>query len=96
MRLEGQFELPVLLKLSREDLDFVLAFVRCSGSLKDLGKLRDESYPTVRNRLNDVISRLSAEGGVDPEKARKGILDKLSRGELSVKEASRKLKELES
>lgn len=95
MRLEGKFELPELLRLSREDLDFVLAFVRCSGSLKDLGKLRDESYPTVRNRLNEIISRLSS-GGVDPDKARKQILDKLARGELSVKEASKKLKELDS
>jgi hypothetical protein len=94
MRLEGRFELPELLRLSREDLEFIVAFVRCSGSLKDLGKLRDQSYPTVRNRLSEVVQRLSQtpEHG---DQARKRILDELARGQLSVKEASKKLKELE-
>lgn len=95
MRLEGRFALPELLCLSREDQAFVLDFARCSGSLKDLGTLHDQSYPTVRNRLNEVIARLSRTTE-DPDLARKRILGALAKGELSVKDASRKLKELES
>jgi len=94
MRLEGRFELPELLRLSREDLEFILDFVRLSGSLKDLGKLRDQSYPTVRNRLNEIIAKLSRPAE-DVDSARKRILDALAKGQLSVKDASRKLKELE-
>jgi hypothetical protein len=95
MRLEGRFELPELLRLGRDDLEFVLAFVRCSGSLKELGAQRGQSYPTVRNRLNDIIGRLSGPAQ-DVDQARKRILDELARGQLSVKDATRKLKELES
>ncbi len=94
MQLEGHFEFPELLRLSRDDLEFVLEFVRCSGSLKDLGKVRNQSYPTVRNRLNEIIERLSAEKR-DPERERRKILDAIASGELSVKEAVKKLKEIE-
>ena len=93
MQLEGRFELPELLRMSSDDLDFVLQFVRCSGSLKDLGKLRGQSYPTVRNRLDEIIQKLSAPTE-DIEKKRRKILDAIAKGELSVKEATRKLKEL--
>lgn len=95
MRLEGRFELPELLRLSREDLEFILDFVRCSGSLKDLGTLRDQSYPTVRNRLNEIVAQLTRPAE-DLDAARKRILDELSKGKLSVKDASKKLKELGS
>ncbi len=95
MQIEGQFELPSLLHLSREDLDFVLEFVRCSGSLKDLGKLRKQSYPTLRARLDDVIARLS-NGHADADARRRDVLDALAKGELNVKEATKKLKEVGS
>jgi len=93
MQLEGRFEFPPLLRLSREDLDFVLDFVRTSGSLKEMGKLRGQSYPTVRNRLNEIIERLS-EAAIDPEKERRRILDAIASGEMTVKEGARRLKEL--
>lgn len=31
-KFEGQFEIPALLKLSEDDLQFILDFVKCSGS----------------------------------------------------------------
>lgn len=54
VQLDGRFDLPGLLRLNREDLEFVLDFVRCSGSVKDLCLLRGLTYPTIRNRLNDA------------------------------------------
>lgn len=94
MQLEGHFALPPLLRLGREDLAFVEAFVRCSGSLKELGRLRGQSYPTVRNRLNEIIERLSVEA-VDVEAERRRILDAVASGEMSAKEGARRLRELE-
>lgn len=94
MQLEGRFDFPALMRLSRDDIDFVLAFVRCSGSLKELGKLRGQSYPTVRNRLNEIIERLSADAR-NPDQERRMILDGVASGELTVKEGARRLKELE-
>ena len=93
MQLEGRFELPPLLRLAREDLEFVVEFVRCSGSLKELGHLLGQSYPTVRNRLNDIIQRLQSKESTTQDEQKK-ILDAIARGELTVSEASEKLKEL--
>ncbi|MBQ1953883.1 MAG: DUF2089 family protein, partial [Alistipes sp.] len=33
---------------------------RCSGSIKEMAARMELSYPTVRNRLDDVIATLTA------------------------------------
>jgi hypothetical protein len=93
--LEGDFELPALLQLSADDLDFVLKFVRVSGSLKEMAALRGQSYPTIRNRLNEIIAKLDAHAE-STDKRRHRILDAIAKGKLSVKEAALKLKELDA
>lgn len=55
---DGLFPLPVLASLSREDQEFILEFIRLSGSLKDMAQHMKVSYPTVRNRLDEIIGRL--------------------------------------
>lgn len=57
-RVEGLFSLPQLISLSEDDQQFILAFVRNSGSLKEMSKHLKLSYPTVRNRLDEVIAHL--------------------------------------
>ena len=42
------------------DQQFAVAFILYSGSLKRMAKLYSVSYPTVRNRLDDLIARLEA------------------------------------
>jgi len=54
----GKFELPVLAKMSTEDQQFILDFIRSSGSLKEMAQRLNLSYPTVRNMLDDLISKL--------------------------------------
>ena len=56
----GQFSLPVILRLSQDEQEFVLEFVRSSGSLKLMAQKLELSYPTVRNMLDDLISKLNA------------------------------------
>ena len=55
---EGAYPLPQLAALSAEDQGFVCDFVKASGSLKEMAVLMQVSYPTVRNRLDDVIAKL--------------------------------------
>jgi len=55
---EGVYELPSLARLARDDQAFVLEFVKASGSLKEMARLLKVSYPTVRNRLDEIIERL--------------------------------------
>jgi hypothetical protein len=54
----GLFDLPELARLSPNDQQFVLQFVRFSGSLKEMAKYMNLSYPTVRNLLDDIIERI--------------------------------------
>lgn len=54
----GQYSLPLLVKLSPEDQQFILKFVKSSGSLKEMAKELSLSYPTVRNLLNEIISKI--------------------------------------
>ena len=55
----GNFELPLLARLSEKEQQFVLDFVKSSGSLKDMAKNIGVSYPTVRNMLDDIIDKLT-------------------------------------
>ena len=57
--MHGDYPLPALSRLGDEDQQFALAFIRRSGSLKEMAKLYGVSYPTVRNRLDDLIARLN-------------------------------------
>jgi hypothetical protein len=56
----GNYALPVLLLLSSEEQDFILSFVKFSGSLKELANRLQLSYPTVRNRLNEIITKIES------------------------------------
>ena len=51
--------LPLLARLSEKEQQFVLDFVKSSGSLKDMAKNIGVSYPTVRNILDDLIEKLT-------------------------------------
>ncbi|MDB4940770.1 MAG: hypothetical protein JWP97_304 [Labilithrix sp.] len=91
--LDGSFELPHLLKLPAADLAFVSAFVRASGSLKAMAQHEGVSYPTVRNRLDQIILRLEElESGVLAR--RHEILDALEKGKVSAHEAEQELRKV--
>jgi hypothetical protein len=44
--------------LDEEDLAFVRRFIVASGSLKELARVYDVSYPTVRLRLDRLIQKI--------------------------------------
>lgn len=58
-RIEGQFPLSVFLLLPAAEQQFILEFVLCSGSLKEMAARQGLSYPTVRNRLDEIIEHLN-------------------------------------
>lgn len=55
----GMYDLPLLARLSASDQDFIIEFVKKSGSLKDMAKHLGLSYPTVRNLLDEIIQRIN-------------------------------------
>ncbi|CAD0003786.1 MULTISPECIES: DUF2089 family protein [Flavobacterium] len=54
----GTYDLPLYLKLSREDQDFILEFFLSSGSIKEMAKQAGNSYPTMRNKMDDLIEKI--------------------------------------
>jgi hypothetical protein len=88
--IEGSFTLPPLAGLSAEDQVFVMAFVRCHGSIKDMEEMFGISYPTVKNRINRIAGQLEL---VEIVKAspREEVIDQLDRGDISAGEALRRL-----
>ena len=88
--IEGSFTLPPLANLSAEDQVFVMAFVRCSGSIKDMEQMFGISYPTVKNRINRIAQQLEF---VEIIKAspQEDVISELERGAISADEAIRRL-----
>jgi Uncharacterized protein conserved in bacteria len=65
--IEGNFQLPVgpFSKLTPEQIQFLLNFIHCEGRFTRLEKELNLSYPTLRNRLNEIIRVLGFEPGFD-------------------------------
>ncbi|WP_134397260.1 DUF2089 family protein [Flavobacterium psychrophilum] len=55
----GHYPLPILLQISEEEQNFILQFFLTSGSLKEMASQMGNSYPTVRNKLDDIIQKIN-------------------------------------
>lgn len=95
--IEGRFSGGPIAHLTPEHLDFIITFVRCEGKINRMEQELDLSYPTIRNRLHEVIRALGYEPGKDepieitPEK-RNTVLEDLESGKISADEAMRMLR----
>jgi len=90
IRIEGEFELPPLARLSAQDQVFIMAFVRGDGSIKELERVFGISYPTVKNRLAQIARQFEFVEAVPPS-PREDILQQLERGEITANEAIERL-----
>ena len=52
------FEPNWMSELDTEDINFIKKFILASGSLKEIAKVYDVSYPTVRLRLDRLIQKI--------------------------------------
>ena len=94
--IEGEFSLPPLAQLSSEDQIFIMAFIGAHGSLKDMERLFGISYPTVKNRLEKLASRLKMvefEPSPTSSMAKDEVLTLLEKGEITTEEALRRLQQ---
>ncbi|MGD2156761.1 MAG: DUF2089 domain-containing protein [Anaerolineales bacterium] len=96
--IEGRFTSGTFSQLSIQQLDFVETFVRCEGKITRMEAELGLSYPTIRNRLHEVIRALGYEPGEDDQsmlsdQERRRILEELEQGEISYEDAMRMLEE---
>jgi hypothetical protein len=104
--LEGVFHLNKFDRLSRDQLRFVDVFVKNRGVIRDVEKELNISYPTVRNRLDEVIRALGYDASGDPLEdgtaalgapapdpgQRRAVLDQLAAGEITAEQAVSQLR----
>ncbi len=87
--------------LTPEQMQFALTFIRLEGRLNRMADEMGISYPTLRNRLNDVIRALGFEPGREEPQPqtihlsaedRLRILDDLAQGKITSDEAQQQLR----
>ena len=97
-RVEGRFENSAFPGLTQEQVEFVRTFVRCEGKITRMEAELGLSYPTIRNRLQDVIRAMGYEPKRDEAaertaEKRVGVLNDLESGRITADEAMRALRE---
>lgn len=92
--ISGKFELDELFRLSEEQLFFIKIFIKNRGNLSEVQKELEISYPTARNRLENVVRTMGFEGAEPERTESQKILDMLETGEISSKEAMEMLRAL--
>jgi hypothetical protein len=91
--IENEFELSKLAYLNNEELNFIEVFIKCRGNIKDVEKELGISYPTVRAKLDEVISSLGYSVVKQKTVNNNEIIDMLEKGEISAEQALNMLKE---
>lgn len=98
-------QMQALLPFSRltvEQIQYLVTFIRCEGRFKRMEDELGLSYPTLRNRMNETLRAMGFEPVRDEtplppsEDERRRILDELSSGAISAVEAALRLKGIAS
>jgi hypothetical protein len=94
----GNYPLNPFSKLSSDSLSFLEVFVKKRGNIKEMEREMGQSYWSIRSRLDKVIQEMGFD--VEPEESssavqRRELLEQLSRGEIDVREASKRLKTMD-
>ncbi len=95
--IEGRFISGPFSQLSPGQMEFVELFVKNEGKITHMETELDLSYPTVRNRLHDIIRAMGYEPGKGDniklnEEDRRKILEDLNSGKITSEEAMAMLK----
>ena len=89
LKMEGEFESCEFCSLSGENMEFLRAFIRCRGVIKDVEKELGISYPTVRSRLDRLVAELgySEPTAKSGDERRYDVLEAVKEGTVSSKDA---------
>ncbi|WP_394234423.1 DUF2089 domain-containing protein [Niallia oryzisoli] len=90
---ENEFEVSGLAALGKEQLHFIEIFLKCRGNIKEVEKELGISYPTVRGKLDEIITALGYTSQKKPEVDKKKIVSLLEKGEITAEKAIQLIKE---
>ncbi len=84
---EGNFKLCKFCYMTKEQKDFAEIFIKNRGNIKEIEKEMGISYPTVKNKLENLIEALGYKSEPLKVDYKKEILEKLNAGEILAEEA---------
>jgi len=98
--IEGNFSFGRFQRLNPDQLVFLEVFIKNRGIIRNVEAETGLSYPTVRNRLDDLLQALGFEVREEPEPReapedadrRRDVLERLKQGEISAEQAIHLLK----
>lgn len=82
--ISNKFGFSVFDKLDGKQTEFVLAFIECEGSIKEMEKRFDISYPTVKARLAEIKAALDL---ASAKQTKLDILRELESDRINIDEA---------
>lgn len=83
--IENEFEVSKLAALGQEQLYFIEIFLKCRGNIKEVEKELGISYPTVRGKLDEIISALGYSSQKKPEIDKKKLYHYWKKAKLQQK-----------
>ncbi|MGE5140010.1 MAG: DUF2089 domain-containing protein [Rudaea sp.] len=106
LQMRGQFQPGLFSALSEDQLTFVRIFLRVRGNLSEVEKVLGISYPTIRNKLDEINGVLDTaeQPAAEPVRAvpapstdatgeeRRRVLQQVASGEITAAEALERLK----
>lgn len=104
---KGVYPLNKFLTLNPQEEEFLLVFLLSRGNLKEVQERLNISYPTAKNRLEELLFSLGLAETKGEEKEEisykedkiskiEDILEKIEKGEISGEEALEKMKEVKN
>lgn len=107
LKMQGEFKPGLFSTLSDDQLTFVRAFLRVRGNLSEMEKVLGVSYPTIRNKLEEINKVLDSTEALEraeqtpnptltpvPHSPRSAVLQRLAAGEIDAVQALEQLKAL--
>ncbi len=88
--IKGDFVSSELNKLNKDQLLFVKTFLLCQGNIKEVEKKLSISYPTVKNKLSEIIDVINADIHEESNDVI-NILEEIENGLVGVDEAINKI-----
>jgi len=83
--LRGNFEESYFTNLNKTQLDFIKTFIIVQGNIKEMEKRLNISYPTVKNRLSEIIQAFGHKTNDNIDYS--DVFNDLEEGFVSVDEA---------
>lgn len=93
IEIRGHFDNHPTLNLSEEQLSFLRLFVVSRGNLREIERILGVSYPTVRNKLDDLVDAFQdapspkIEKDAPPPPDRRTVLEEVAAGQRTLQDA---------